>query len=867
VAAGLSDNPSAPRANDPYLVVVTSGPAARVDIVVEPAARVVGRVVGPDATLVPGATIEALPDVTGGGSRGDTPLERSADPCETTTAQADGGFTLDSLVPGAAYRVRARSPEHLPSLPHAVVAALGEPVSVELALRTGRWIEATVVADEGRPVPGVELRAFEQGSSRWERRAARREALTSSAGSARLGPFEAQPVEIMVVASGYVNSMSRRRDGDWIVPPSESTITIRLTRGLSIAGRVLGPGGAPAPRTEVQAQLRSTHRGGWSISGLPSVETDDTGSFRIGGLPEGRITLDAIQRDKSPPWVGLLEVDAGAVDVVLQLETDSRHVVLKILGPDGQPIPHALVQHLPMAAQEARNGRFEIESTHLDHWDLDVVVSDARDAEGKPLGLAPARLTLPKGRGGEIDVRLAPGSAIAGRVVDELGDAIPGALVQAAAGASSRGGAEEHAPATRTAEDGSFRIASLGDGPHILTVGPPEPFVAIAPQSVVAGTEDLRLVLRRGVSALVTVLDGEGRPVQGAGVYVQGGDAQDAGGIAADDAFDQILGLLRNAPGREELRTGVMGTVRLPPLDPEQSYRVRVVGPREGADLAEATLDDWRPAATTVRLARSWTVTGGVHDEQGLPMPRARVNARTESAAQRFATADEEGRFEVRQLEAGAVVLRAKASGGASLPEGPEVQARAGDQDVVLVAPAGQTLLVTVEGLPTGECELEAFLELEQRSPRDWNPVVRGSAVDARTVRFRHLEPTKTYTLWIRPCERALDLSAWVTGVRGAERELCVRMQAGRTVRGRLLGLPDGLDSVDLEAMRGSLRLDAAVQEDGRFEIRGLPEGDWTLRAHAWVGNDAVYTGEAQVAAGSTVEIPMKSSSDEPSGR
>jgi protocatechuate 3,4-dioxygenase beta subunit len=744
VAAGLSDDPSAPRANDPYLAVVAPGPPVRVDIVVEPAARVVGRVVRPDGTVAPGATIEVLPDMTGRDGGVFARLDGPPDPCETRIAEADGRFTFDGLVPGEAYQLRAHSPEHLPSDPHALVAALGEPLPVELALRTGRWIEVTVVDEEDRPVRDAELRAVHAGSWWQERGAGRRTTPTSGAGVARLGPFEAKRVELLVRADGYVDSSSRRGETGWIVPADESTITIRLPRGLSVAGRVLGPGGAPAPGTQVQAQVRTTSRNGWSISGLQSVQTDDTGSFRIDGLPEGRITLDAFQRDRSPPWVGLLEVDAGALDVVLQLEEDTRHVVLKILGPDGEPIPRALVEYPPMAPQEARNGRFEIESMHLAHWSAEVVVSDARDAQGNPLGLAPARLTIPRGKGGEIEVRLARGSVIAGRVLDEQGNPIPGTLVQAATGVPSRWGREEQPSGIRTGEDGTFRVGPLGDGPHVLTVAPPEPFVAPAPQRVVAGSEDLRIVLRRGVSALVTVLDGDGRPVPGAAVFVQEGGSRAAESVAVDDAADQLLGLLRDAPERHELRTGVTGTVRLPPLDPEQGYSVRVVGPRTGVSLAEVTLEGWRPAATTVRLARSWTVTGLVQDEQGLPMPGAYVQARTESAAERFAVADPEGRFEVRQLEAGAVVLSAKASAGPPVPAGPEVRAKAGDQDVLLVAPGGQTLLVTIEGLPTGECDVEAFLELEQRSTQDWDSILGGRVVDARTVKFRHLEAKRT---------------------------------------------------------------------------------------------------------------------------
>ena len=162
-----------------------------------------------------------------------------------------------------------------------------------------------------------------------------------------------------------------------------------------------------------------------------------------------------------------------------------------------------------------------------------------------------------------VTVRLAHGATLAGKVVDESGQGLPGVRL-----AAFREDGGRPSPLSRTftdsASDGTFRFASLaGEGKHVVVgtaPGHPNAFTQAR-----AGDTDVRVVMRRGATLEVRVVSDAGdTPVHGAQVLVAVGTKRtmdagpgslvggltDASGTTALDVFPGELQLvIVNAPG------------------------------------------------------------------------------------------------------------------------------------------------------------------------------------------------------------------------------------------------------------------------------------------------------------------------------
>ena len=90
---------------------------------------------------------------------------------------------------------------------------------------------------------------------------------------------------------------------------------IRLARALGISGKVLGPGGGPAPG---RGRIRVLDRDGKQVA---STRWDGQGDFALTGLAEGSYTLHA--RAEGPPvLVGTAAARAGADPIEIRLSTE-----------------------------------------------------------------------------------------------------------------------------------------------------------------------------------------------------------------------------------------------------------------------------------------------------------------------------------------------------------------------------------------------------------------------------------------------------------------------------------------------------------------------------------------------------------------
>jgi hypothetical protein len=207
---------------------------------------------------------------------------------------------------------------------------------------------------------------------------------------------------------------------------------------------------------------------------------------------------------------------------------------------------------------------------------LRVEVTDARDARGRRLPLASARVESPAGAP-SVAVVLGPGLSIAGRVVSTDGEPISGARIAAVPAAALDAALEgPFDAATTTGADGEFVVGGLEPGAHLLLTVPPPGWAAPDPVETSAPSEGVTLRVRKSSSVRLRVVDPEGRPVPHASVRFRSASRRPGAAVSVESALDG---------------TAVLGA------EPTERGTLTVTG-AAGYFVAK----DWAPHDETVRL-------------------------------------------------------------------------------------------------------------------------------------------------------------------------------------------------------------------------------------------------------------------------
>ncbi len=425
--------------------------------------------------------------------------------------------------------------------------------------------------------------------------------------------------------------------GSWWaeVPPGRRSVVLRALEARGIALTILEPGGKPAERVHVSVSEATVRQGGSRTWALLS---DAAGRIVAPGLPDDQEVALSLFQAGSPPlvirgWPSTLPrqvtLSAGA-EIKGRITDSARH-----------GISNATVE------AEAWIGR----SPQL------IRLSDRTRADGSFVlrGLPPGRLnltlrasgyvprveplTLTAGERRELGVRaLEPGTRLRIEVVDEVGQPIPGAAVEAGPGLSTT------ADSAGQAELAGVPLAPLevrGTAPRhqpgAQRLQTPLPALA-------------RLELRRVFTVRGRLLDGSGSPVFAGTLVIEGANCSSEGALTADGRFEedfqtgQTAQLILRSPATRELRlplaAGTAGEVRdlgdlTAPIGPEVTG---TVVDREGGPLAGARV--WLPRPGPQGAAMAWASHDLVEGTSG-----------------------EDGRFRLSGLAAGPATLRVEAAG------------------------------------------------------------------------------------------------------------------------------------------------------------------------------------------------------------
>jgi hypothetical protein len=810
---------------NPCLVHVGPDESSEVDLVVEPAAALRGRVVAPDGSGVAGAVVSV--ELPGGPLGGCCSYDEELSPHwlaflpqpgERTT-DASGRFEADGLVPDMTYEVTVRAKGFAPV---SVTTRAGSGRTAEVTLSPkpvagGPRVAFLVRVEEagtGAPVPGakVTLRSADAGEPS-------REGATDAAGLAR---FEGVPAgDVDVTASGAGHGYER---GTWPADRGEARLRVRAWR--TVSGRVTFDDGRPAAGASVVP--RSTGREGW----FGQTPTDADGLYRIEIPPSGfemHATLDV----DGAPWSAEVVVPPGDAQVDLRLargpvaEPDAS---LRVVDATGAPVASADVllwredggwPHLYL-----HDGRAAIPSFASD---ARVEVYAAVSRGGEPLGALMAGPFRSADALDGLELRLPAERTIAGRVVEAGGAGVAGVRVEARPERTGKAAADgwlyPHAVAS-TGPDGAFRVPGLADAPYRLTLRASGRH--LVGQAVPARGGDAAVIVTLAPAARpeIRVVDPEGRAVVGA--IVNASRPEDESPRRRGFAFPP--------------RTDGEGRVRLEGLDPAGEYSLHV-DPPDGAGLLFAEQEGWRPRDARVVLPRTVVLEGTLRDANGAPLvaevQAVRRGAELWRGTLAWGSADAAGRFRLEGLPAGDVDVLVTLNRWAAPIR---VEARAPDPAANLVVDAGPRLEIALAPAPGEAADLHLAGPggqiLERTVPAGSPWVVRGL-------------PAATYAVYARLASRRLVAHA--QGVAHDGGRVVLETVPARTVTGRLR-FPDGADEFGrayVEVKGPGFEQHAAVGDDGSFRVDALPPGTWRLEADAWCG-DTAYSAVVEVAAGST---------------
>ncbi|MBK7860732.1 MAG: carboxypeptidase regulatory-like domain-containing protein [Archangiaceae bacterium] len=321
------------------------------EVALEAASMLAGKVVDAEGKPVPGATVELVSQIH----------EASA-----TTTSDEGTFELQVDEPGT-YRVRAKEPQ----LGQVVAQVTAPDEQVVLKLEPLARIEVHVLA-EHNPLRGTYVSVFGVGAASDDSGTA----VTDDHGVAKLAGLRGGEYLVNVEQTGFQRAEPRSVT---VAPNARVEVTINLERGVEISGRVIDEQGRPVVNADVhtvaEPKAEPAKAGAAGAAGAAKKEdaappetfnayTDESGDFTLEGLKPGHTyALAASSEEKATR--GTVKVKAPASGVTLKLEA-LPGVKGRVLDEKGQPVQ-----------------TFRIDGKDFDSPDGRFVVGREPDADGK----------------------------------------------------------------------------------------------------------------------------------------------------------------------------------------------------------------------------------------------------------------------------------------------------------------------------------------------------------------------------------------------------------------------------------------------------------------------------------------------------
>lgn len=607
-------------------VDVLGGEEVRCDLAVVAGFRIDGRVLDAKGRPIAGATVTCVP-------------MGNPSPSRRATAGEDGRFVLEDLVEGT-HLLQAAATGY--------VRTPGRPVQtgtagLECVLARGGRIEGKVVRmGDGTPARGASVSCDSP------------QELVAAPPSEPQVEVDAEGAFVVdglapgrYVIRAEAPGLAPGRSVEVRVPAGEvvRSVVVELTPGGTLRGVVLSTRGRVPV---IGARVARITTEGVESAGAGPPRTREDGGFELRNLPVGRVTIEA-SHDRYATTRKELDIAEGGETRVEFLMGESCRVSGRVFDRQGAPVAGAIVSAtgaeaiLPRTAKTDVSGRFELPGLAPGTWTVGLVAGDR--GHGAPPAPDPRTVTIEEGETLEVDLRLpaAHGVTVSG-TVRRGGGAVAGAMVlftPTITGPSRSG---------ETAADGRYEVDGLSPGEYSVLVLGLEKRLTIP-----VGTRGLRhdVELPAG-DVRGRVLDATTRePVEGAAVraYSVSGESLGkpiSGGVSGADGGYVVSGV---DDGDLALQVDMEGYAT-------ETRRVRVSGGGlDGQDFY---------------LMPGSAISGRIVDVAGRPVAGATFTLRdgqggavVDTQRLREARSDEQGRFEVHDLQEGVFVLLAQAAGHA----------------------------------------------------------------------------------------------------------------------------------------------------------------------------------------------------------
>lgn len=594
------------------------GTLAYGDVILPMSLEIAGVVIAPNGLPVTDATVTAETLEEGRAEQ-----EAAAE----TPTDEHGRFVLGRLAPGTFWRVHAVSAQYGEASSEAGVEAGTQ--KVELHMVEGVTIRG-IVRDEDSQVPIADAEIVLNG---------RRQTTRSDAAGAFefQAPADSDHVFLEVRHADYPRSW-KSFSGDDL----KKSLEIDLSRGRGIEGRVVDVSGSPVEGAQVELEIPGMPKVFLTIenSGSTRTRTDEEGNFFL-SLPRIGQGGPPIAVKASRPGVGLGYVDVspakGDETVVVELVLERpRSLVGHVTDLSGRAVSRARIRasrSVELSGEMAMmsmmmppsggtmgysrdDGSFTISGLEPGDYDVEVVAIGYSKKTLKGVRIEDEETSL--------DVTLDPGATLRGRVIDPLGDPVPGAdvvaiieLANPGFGAQGDGRREmerelAEAGATGLASDstdpsGRFELTHLPD--RALRVIARKTGYEIAVVADVRGDPSLPDIVLRPLAELTgRVIDAATRvPVVAFHVSLSGGPQ---GSRRYREPYQNP--------------DGVFTIAHLPGA----SYEVTVHASGYAPAFRRVKLEPGASEEVTLELGAGIQVTGTAHDPSGTPVPGAGVSLR-----------------------------------------------------------------------------------------------------------------------------------------------------------------------------------------------------------------------------------------------
>ncbi len=735
----------------------------------------------------------------------------------TARTSAAGNFRMQPLAAGVGHALRLAKPGFAPALAEIPPLDPARPAPpLRFVLRRGRTGFGRVVDRGEKPVAGarVVLRPAMTAATGATGAPAPGWAATGPDGRFEIHDLPAGLYELVVEGRGYAPLTV---PGLRVPAGSGATDlgTAILVAGVALAGQVVDARGRPVPEAEVRLRPSGGSVASPGADEEAPVLTGPDGSFRIEDRRPGETVDLGVRRAGYAPAAapGLRLPRELPVRIVLQA---TASVAGSTVDPDGQPVPGALVlvlpsdpvhaggEERPQQARSDESGRFRIEGIRPGSFEIRATAAGRQEARLAGLEAEAGRDLQ------DVEVVLAPGAVLSGRVLSPAGQPVPGAevsLLPEGATAPSL----LSAAAALSDEEGRYRLEGLSPGTHAVRAGHEEYRPALRRLEVRAGTNALDLTLEPGAAVSGRVVDPRGAPVAGARVVAHPPPGEtprglpDAATSGADGSFtlpglaDGVYRLLAEREGFARSREGrevVVAGRSVTGIEIELTPGGAIAGQLLGLDLAE--------------LSRVQVRTGSGQTGRVLP----------------------DGGYRIDNVEPGRQRVVAAMAGGSRQAEG-EVDLEPGAAEAQLDLDFGQGLKLTGRVLRGGEPVAgEGVLLSGAAGAGRWGD----TDVDGR-FRFEGLDPGR-YRLQV--VSRRGEPKHLEEVEIAADHDVLIELSAA-AITGRVVDAADRspipnarvvlADPAAGGSPNGPFLAESLTDSRGVFHLRDVAEGSWKVRA------------------------------------